>query len=378
MNLKWAMPLMLSLAVMGCGNRENEATTAVRQVPVIAVSTKTVTLPSEYVAQVRAVQNVEIRARVQGYLDNIRVDEGAFVEKNQVLFSINDEEYKNQYEQALSAYHSAAAEARIAELEVSRMKLMVEKNVISQTELDLSKMKLMSLKAKAEEADASRKHAEIRLSHTRIRAPFAGIIDRIPYKSGSLIREGEMLTTVSNTTDVFAYFNVSEKEYLRLRSNGARNGQRTVNLILADGSLYPEQGVIETMAGEFDTNTGSIAFRARFKNSNGLLRHGATATVVIEQKENDALLVPRKSTFEIQDKTFVFAVGNDNKVSMKSISPKASLDEVYVVQSGLKPGERVVYEGIQFLKEGMVIQPKTLKTDSLLTYQYQPSRRYVQ
>lgn len=367
-----ALAVVFAAAVLflfSCQNSNNNIEQTVRTVPVIKVAEQNITLPDEYVAQVRALRNVEIRARVQGYLDGILVDEGSWVEKDQVLFTINDQEYRQDYEKAKAVYSGAQADAKIAALEVERTRILVEKNVISSTELDLATVRYSSLKAKAQEALSALRHAEIRLSHTKIRAPFSGIIDRIPYKKGSLIREGEMLTSVSDNGDVYAYFNVSESEYLKLmKDKNIKKKESEVTMTLADGSYYPYKGAIETMAGEFDSGTGSIAFRARFPNPDKLLRHGATATVVIYSPQNSAIVLPQKATFEIQDKTFVYSVGADNKVKMTSITPRVRIDDFYVVSDGLKPGDQIVYEGIQFLRDDMVINPAPVRSDSLITY----------
>jgi len=358
--------IFLSVTLFSC-NEKAVMEQGNQTFPVVRVVSKSVSVPNEYVARIRAVQNVDLRARVTGYLEEIFVDEGAHVKKDQILFRLNDREYRNQYEQARSAYQSAVSEAGLAELEVERTRMLVDKKVMSDIELRVAIGKWNSLKAKADEALSAMKHAELKLSHTAIRAPFDGVIDHLPFKRGSLLQEGDVITSVSDNDNVFAYFNVSEKEYLRLmQAEKVKRLEQEVSLKLADGSVYPIDGKIETMAGDFDANTGSIAFRARFANPDLLLRHGATATVVIDNIQRNAVLVPQRATLEIQDKTFVFMVGRDNKVKMTSISPKNRVDDIYVVDGGIRPGEVIVYEGIQYLKDGMTISPKEVRIDSLM------------
>ncbi len=187
------------------------------------------------------------------------------------------------------------------------------------------------------------------------------MIDRLPYKIGSLINEGTLLTTLSDTKNVFAYFNVSENEYLEYtRARGAASNQNAiVELELADGSFFKHKGKIETMEGAFDEGTGSIAFRARFANPEKLLKHGSTGTIRLTNTVENAILIPQKAAFEIQDKSFVYVLGKDNKIKTRSFVPKSRLSGYYIVKSGLEPGETIVYEGLQGLKDGVTINPKT-------------------
>jgi membrane fusion protein (multidrug efflux system) len=174
---------------------------------------------------------------------------------------------------------------------------------------------------------------------------------------------------VSDVQAVFAYFNVSEGEYLEYKKARQQNPEKdntSVQLILADRSLYKYKGKIETVEGEFDKSTGSIAFRARFDNPGKLLKHGATGTVLLANPIEDALLVPQKAVMEIQDKNYVFVVDANNKVTMKDFQPKARFSHFYIVDSGLEPGDRIVYEGIQSLREGTQIQPQYVLMDSLM------------
>ncbi|WPP49464.1 efflux RND transporter periplasmic adaptor subunit [Catalinimonas niigatensis] len=330
---------------------------------------KDTTLHYSYVADVQAVQNVELRARVQGFLEKVYVDEGQEVKKGQLLFKINDEEYKAELAKAKANLKSAIAEAKAAELEVDRLRVLVDKNVISRTELDVSLAKLDAVNAKIEEATSAETNAAMRLSYTSIRAPFDGIIDRIPLRTGSLIDHGTLLTTASDVSSVYVYFNVSEGEYLEYVKNQLLNPtekNEVVTLTLADGSRYPHKGNIETMEGEFKASTGSIAFRAHFPNPDKILKHGATGKISLSNTINDALMIPQKAVFEIQDKNFVFVVDSNNQISMRSFVPKIRFSHYYIVESGLQPGDRIVYEGIQDISDGMYITPQPIVMDSLI------------
>lgn len=339
--------------------------------PVTQVIAKDTIMHHEYVADIQAVRNVELRARVEGFLEKIYVDEGQTVKKGQLLFSINDEEYRAEMAKAKANMESTIAEAKAAELEIDRLRVLVEKNVISDTELEVALARLNAVKARIEEARWAESNAALRLSYTKIRAPFNGIIDRIPFKIGSLIDHGTLLTTVSDVSEVFVYFNVSEGEYLEYVKSRVQSEEKSndvVGLVLADGTPYPYAGSIETMEGEFHPSTGSIAFRARFPNPNILLKHGATGKIRMANTLNDAILVPQKSVFEIQDKNFVFVVDANNQVRMRNFTVKTRFSHYYIVEEGLEPGDKIVYEGIQEVRDGMQIVPKPIGADSIVTY----------
>lgn len=353
------------LSACGQDNRKTD-TTAGHKIPVITVSQKDIQLDRLYVSDIQAVQNVEIRSRIPGFLEHIYVDEGQLVRKGQLLFRINDQEYRAEVEKAAAKRNSILAEARTVELEVERVRALVGKKIISPTELELAKAKLNAIRAQVDEAEAALSHARTRLSYTQVRAPYDGVLNRIPLKTGSLLDEGTLITSVSDISSVFVYFNISENEYLDyLRGQDKQEEQpRSVRLILSDGEEYALPGKVETVVSEFDETTGSIAFRARFPNPDHLLKHGATGKIRLSQQVN-ALVLPQKAVFEIQDKNYVYVLGRDNKVHMRSFAPKARLDEYYIVGSGLEAGEKVVYEGIQNIRDGMQIAPVVVRADSL-------------
>ncbi|MFC5409738.1 efflux RND transporter periplasmic adaptor subunit [Larkinella bovis] len=363
--------LLISGFLAGCStSTEEKAVEEKPALPIFEITRQSTTLQREYAGNVEAVRNVEIRARVGGYLDKIHVDEGQQVTKGQLLFQINQAEYQAELAKAKATLKSAMAEAKTAEVEMGRVKLLVDKKIISPSELELSKSKLEAARASIEEAESARENASLRLLHASVRAPFDGVINRIPFKMGSLIEEGSLLTTVSDIREVYAYFHVSEKEYLeyikKANSRPNRNGQE-VELLLADNTPYGQPGKIETMESVFDDGSGTIAFRARFPNPSKVLKHGATGKIRLKSEVDDALLVPQKAVFEVQDRNFVYVVDTANKVKMRSIVPQSRLAQFYLVKSGLEPGDKVVYEGIQNIREGMEIVPQALSADSLLT-----------
>jgi len=340
-----------------------------QQLPVTQIIAKDTVLQHEYVADIQAVQNIELRARVPGFLEKVYVDEGQEVKKGQLLFKINDEEYKEGLAKAKANLQSALAEAKGIELEIDRLRMLVDKNVISKTEIDVAQAKLDAANSRIGAARSAVSNASIRVSYTSIRAPFDGIIDRIPHRTGSLIEQGTLLTTASNISAIYVYFNVSENEYLqyiKTKNASPEKKNNKVKLKLADGTPYRHEGSIETVESEFKSGTGSIAFRARFPNPDKILKHGATGNIVLSNKVEDAVLVPQKAVFEIQDKNYVFLVDSTNQVKMQSFVPRTRFSSFYIVESGLKPGDRIVLEGIQSVEDGMHIDPEPVGMDSLL------------
>jgi membrane fusion protein (multidrug efflux system) len=321
----------------------------------------------DYVSEIHAIQNVEIRARVNGYLDKIHVDEGATVTKGQLLFSINNKEYVEELAKAKALYRSAIAEVNAAELEYKNVTQLSDKKIVSSTELSLAKSKLEAQKAKMEEAQAHQSYVEIKLSNSEIRAPFNGTINRIPHKIGSLISEGTLLTSIADNESVYAYFDLSEKEYLtyaRNLKNDSANS-KIVSLILADGSTHEYKGLIETMEGAIDGNTGNIAFRAKFPNPHSLIKHGASGKVRLNKRYENVCIVPQKSTFEIQDRMYVYVVNKENKAVMRKIECQARLPHFFILKNGLSVGETIVLDGVQNVKENMVIQPQITGKNNL-------------
>ncbi|MFN3403006.1 MAG: efflux RND transporter periplasmic adaptor subunit [Cytophagaceae bacterium] len=351
--------LFLTILISSCFNKEKKANPDEFTVTSpILIDTFFV---KEYVADIHAVKNVEVRARVKGYIEAIHVDEGQTVTKGQTLFSISSQEYKEDLLKAKANLKSAIAEAKAAELELQNVRTLVEKNVVSKTELEMTQSKYDALNAKIEEAKSHEVSAMLKLAFTEIKAPFDGIIDRIPNKIGSLIDEGTLLTTISDNHEIFAYFNVSEKEYLEFAANrkeSEKNNQ--VTLVLANNTDHTDKGVIETIEGEIDHVTGSIAFRARFPNPQKILKHGSSGKVRLKQKVTHALIIPQKSTFEIQDKIFVYAIDEKNVLQIKSVTPKLRIPHLYILESGLHENDKIVYEGLQDLKPGKEITPKII------------------
>ncbi|PWS27924.1 efflux RND transporter periplasmic adaptor subunit [Pedobacter yonginense] len=291
----------------------------------------------EYVSQIKSVRNIEIRAQEKGFLQNIYVDEGQHVHAGQVLFRIMPKMLQAEL-------LKAQAETKSAEIELENTKLLTDKNVVSKNELAMAKAKLQA-------ANAETALAKLHLGFTEIRAPFDGTIDRIPLKLGSLIDEGALLTSLSDNSQVFAYFNVSEPEYLSYQSAAKAKGQQEVGLLLANNEMLKSKGKVEVIESEFNNETGNIAFRARFNNADNLLRNGETGKIEMVVPLKNAIVIPQKATYDIQDKTYVFVVDKNNKVHSRAITIASELPDLYVISDGLALNDKILLEGVQKVKD---------------------------
>jgi membrane fusion protein (multidrug efflux system) len=315
---------------------------------------------NEYVAEINALQNVELRTRIKGIIEKVLVDEGSTVSKGQLLFIISSREYQQDLQRAKASLQNAVAELKSGELELSNTQKLLDKKIVALTEVEMQQAKVDALKAKVAEAQSDEAQAKLNLSFAEVKAPFYGIINRIRNKTGSLVEEGTLLTSISNNKEVFAYFNVSEKDYLDYAFSKGKGKSKEVSLFLANGALYQHTGIIETTESEFDKSTGNIAFRAKFQNPESLLKHGASGKVLVKTELNNAMLIPQKSTFEIQENIYVFVVRADNKVEQKKVVPIARLPHLYAIMQTLTADERIIYEGIQRLKDGDIIIPEII------------------
>ena len=345
--------LFALLCLISCTTKKEEKEEAVK-FTVTSPAVIDTSFTKEYVSQIHSVRNIEIRAQEKGFLQNIYVDEGQSVKAGQVLFRIMPKMYEAELLKAQS-------EEKAAEIELLNAKMLADKNVVSKSEQAIAQAKL-------EQAKAEVSMAKLHLSFTEIRAPFDGTIDRIPKKIGSLIDEGELLTSLSDNSKVFAYYNVSEPEYLEYETNTNGRGNTNVSLLLANNKLLKYKGKVEVIESEFDNETGNVSFRASFPNPDKLLKNGETGKVLMSVPVKNALIIPQKTTYEIQDKIYVFVVGKDNVVKSREITISGSMPDLYVVQSGITESDKIVLEGVQKVKDDDKIKYDYQKPEVVLAH----------
>lgn len=342
--------------------------------PVFAVTDTPATIHQEYSASMEGSKDIEIRPQVEGYLEKIYVDEGSQVKKGQPLFQINNRSYSEQLNNANASLTAAKANLATAEINVSKLTPLVQNNVISDVQLRTAKTAYDAAAANVSQAQAMVSNAQINLGYTLIKAPVDGYIGRIPHKMGSFVNTSttEPLTILSEIKEVYAYFSLSENDFLQFKNQFAGNTVEEkikkmppVELILSDGSIYNQKGKVQMVTGQFDNSTGAISFRASFPNTDRLLRSGNTGKVRIPKILNRVLVVPQEATFEIQDKIFVFALGDSNKVTSKPIIISGKTAAYYFVESGVQAGEKIVFSGGGNLTDGAVIVPQPMSADSL-------------
>ncbi|MCZ4695217.1 efflux RND transporter periplasmic adaptor subunit [Ancylomarina euxinus] len=328
-----------------------------------------VTIYKEYAANIEGEQNVEIRSKVDGFIEKIYIDEGATVRKGQLMFKLSAETLNQQLNAAKANIEVAKSQVEVSQVELEKIRPLVEMNIISGIELKTATSKLNAAKAQLNAVEANYLNAKENLDYTIITSPVDGIVGSIPYKVGSLVGRNEAmaLTTVSNINNVYAYFSMNEKQLLEfIRSLGGNSmaekiGQMPeVELSLADGSLYNHKGKIETINGMVNPRTGSVNYRAKFPNSNRLLRNGNSGRIKFPTQIKSAILLPEKSTFELQGKRFVYVVGEGDKVNSKEVIVSETVGNNIIVQSGIKAGEVIVHDGLIKLREGMQIMPNSV------------------
>lgn len=316
---------------------------AVKQEEAVYVVTnpiaKDTVLLRDYVCQIRSIQHIELRALEKGYLQQIYVDEGQLVRKGQLLFQIMPLIYQAEAQKA-------QAELTFTDIEYQNTKALADSNIVSKNELALAHAKLQKVKSEYELAKAH-------LGFTEIRAPFDGIVGRFnDVRKGSLLDEGELLTTLSDNSKLWVYFNVPEAEYISYTKQAQAGRPSKVKLQMANNELFDADGIIETIEGDFNNETGNIAFRATFPNPKGMLRHGETGKILMPVTVKNAILVPQSATYEVLDKKFVYVVDDKNKVGAREIKIEHEIPHIYTVSAGLSPDDKVLVEGIRKVKNG--------------------------
>ncbi|HTE23822.1 efflux RND transporter periplasmic adaptor subunit [Flavitalea sp.] len=366
--------LLLVLLFYSCAPKKTPVKPTAKDYAVLVVEPRPTLTYTDFPATIQGQEVIEIRPMVDGYLQSIYVKEGAVVKKDQFLFKIKNPQYEQAVITSRAAISIAIADVNAAKMDVEKLRPLVEKDIVSKYELESAQYTLQSKEASLAQAYAALANANTNVGYTLIRSPQNGIISTIPYKIGALVSSTTTLplTTLSDIGNVFAYFSINEKQLLAFLNNTTGNTiQDKLNtlsqatLLLADGTTYPLKGKIETASGIITTETGTASFKATFPNPMGLVHSGASATVRVPHLNDSALLVPQSSSYEIQDKQFVYVLKDSNKVFSRAINSKPTNDgQFLIVQTGLMPGDRVVINGSD-LNDSTIIIPGYINADSL-------------
>jgi membrane fusion protein (multidrug efflux system) len=344
-----AILLALSaLSLSGCSKSEGHLVEEPRgeeQRKIIATSpaVKDVIVTEKYVCQIHSRKHIEICALESGYLEQIPVKEGQAVKQGDLLFKL----LPTLFQAKLDA---EVAEAQLANIEFNNTRNLFNQHVVSDKEVALAQAKLAK-------ANAQVQLARTELNFTEIKAPFDGIIDRLHEQQGSLIEEGDMLTSLSDNSVMWVYFNVPEARYLEYRADLEKQkaeeaGDLNIELVLANAAKFGQPGKIGAIEADFNNETGNIAFRADFPNPDGLLRHGQTGSVLIHRLLHGAVVIPQRATFEILDKRYVFLVGEDHVVHQHEIEVENEMEDIFVIKNGVKEGDKIVLEGVRQVRDG--------------------------
>lgn len=368
MSLGLAIAAGLTLTC-SCGNKQaQQGGMQVPEVAVLTVEPSTAAFESSFPATLKGKTDIAIRPQVTGFITKVHVDEGQRVHKGQVLFTIDQVQYQAAVDQAEANLNSARSAVSTAKITEQNKRMLLDKNIISETEWQLAANQLAQAQAAEAQAQAAVVNARKNLAYTTVTAPSDGVVGTIPNREGSLASpsSAQPLTTLSDNSDVYAYFAFTEKELLDFVGEGmsvdaAIKALPEVELQLANGTRYPLKGRVATVSGMIDNSTGAASTRALFPNPDGVLRSGNTGQVIIPRNSEGVIVIPQKATFELQDLRYVYTLNDSNKTVSTAITVQPYDDgKNFVVTSGLKPGDRIVTEGVgTSVRAGMPVRPKT-------------------
>lgn len=355
------------ITMTSCGGSQQQQQAPAPQIATMTVALNNSEIENSFPATIKGKTDIDIRPQVTGFITKVHVDEGQRVHKGEVLFTLDQVQYQAAVEQAQASVNAAQTVVNTAKMTADTKRRLLDKNIISQYEYQLADNDLQTACASLAQAQAALTTARKNLAYTVVTAPSDGVVGSIPNREGSLASpsSAQPLTTVSDNSQIYAYFSLTEKDLLGLTGNGSRTLQAAIDsmpdvkLRLADGTIFPNSGKVATVSGVIDGSTGAATVRALFNNTNGMLRSGSTGAVLIPSTHSNVIVVPQKATFELQDRRFAYVVNDSNVVRSVPITVDANSDgKNYVVTSGLKPGDKIAVEGVgTSLKDGMTITP---------------------
>ncbi len=358
----------VAVVLASCGGGQQQQQMPVPQIATMTVEYGNSELESAYPVTIKGRTDIAIRPQVSGFITKVHVDEGQQVRKGQVLFTLDQVQYQAAVDAAQAAIRVAESAVNTAQLTADNKRRLYDKNIISEYEWQMADNQLKQAKAQLASANAQLVTAQKNLAYTVVTAPSDGVIGSIPNREGSLASPSSMepLTTVSDNSEVYAYFSLNEKDILGMTDNGARSlnssvdAMPPVSLRLANGEIYPEKGKVATVSGVIDNTTGAATVRALFNNPSGMLRSGSTGSVLIPNSFEKVIIIPQSATSELQNIRFAYVV-NDSNTPIQ-VSP-ISDGKNFIVVSGLEAGQRIAVEGVgTSVRDGITIQPVDAST----------------
>ncbi len=362
----------VAVVLASCGGGQQQQQMPVPQIATMTVEYGNSELESAYPVTIKGRTDIAIRPQVSGFITKVHVDEGQQVRKGQVLFTLDQVQYQAAVDAAQAAIRVAESAVNTAQLTADNKRRLYDKNIISEYEWQMADNQLKQAKAQLASANAQLVTAQKNLAYTVVTAPSDGVIGSIPNREGSLASPSSMepLTTVSDNSEVYAYFSLNEKDILGMTDNGARSlnssvdAMPPVSLRLANGEIYPEKGKVATVSGVIDNTTGAATVRALFNNPSGMLRSGSTGSVLIPNSFEKVIIIPQSATSELQNIRFAYVVNDSNKIVATPIQVSPISDgKNFIVVSGLEAGQRIAVEGVgTSVRDGITIQPVDAST----------------
>ncbi len=371
--IKLSCGIMALILMASCSNNSNQGNqqSVNKEYPVMVMNKLDANMQSVYPTTVKGQEDIEIKPRVDGYIEAIYVDEGSVVKAGQALFKINSPSSEQALTSARASVNSEKARVNTAKVDVDRYRPLAEKGIVSEVQLQTYQNAYETALASLQQAEATLKNAQATMSWATVTSPVDGVIGSVPYRKGSLVNSSNTLTTIANTGNVYAYFSLNERKLMDFLDGveGSTQSEKiknmpSVTLILADGSEYEEKGRIETITGTVDITTGSANFRAEFPNKSGKLRSGTSGKIIIPKMLNDVFVIPQKATFSQQDKVLVYKLEGDT-IKQQIIRVQTMPNgQDYAVTDGLSAGDKIVSDGVATLRNGMKIDVKENLTAS--------------
>ena len=346
---------LVSLSQTACNMHREEAHHEAHKIVATNPQSEAITLTQRYVCQIHSQRHIKVRALEMGYLEAIPVREGQRVKEGDLLFKVKPVLYQAKLD-------AENAEAQVARLQLQYTKKLSADRVVSVNEVSLREAEFAKAQAKADLAAAE-------LDFATVKAPFDGIVDRLLQQQGSLVQEGEILTTLSDNSVMWVYFNMPEARYLEYMTELKQHRKELhIELELANGEKFPQIGTIGAIEADFNNETGNIPFRADFPNPDRLLRHGQTGTIVVSRVKHDAVVIPQRATFEVLNKLYVFVVDKDDVAHQREILVQYELDDIYVIEKGLGTHDKIVLEGIRQVRDGEKVEYEDRKPEEVAAH----------